>query len=657
MKLTSAYNFVPTGRYIYYPEWEKYASYDYPMKNGTDGIIEVRITNVSPLFIRNGSNECNASELYSYHIQEKDRKIRYFIPGSSLRGLLRSTVESLSFSQMKQFSDIIVSYRDFVNEEGNDTDFIINARKSRPGWLKYIDGKWKLYPCKGKYLRINIEELNRFCENGDINEKDSLDKPKWELSWERNNYVFEKTKQMYPLYKKNKKTYRIVCTGIKRAKNHTDIESYKLKKKEYLFPTEKGDEIELENEFINYFFKLHGQERDFRKYKKMLYDGDEVAVFYQTDDNSKVNIMGMSRINKIGRKYTPKELLNNYIVNLNNNRYDLASLLFGYGGRAGQRLRGKVQVGNAFCTTLEFPSKSVPKNDILPIPRPTYNPLYIMQSSDQQRYNTYDDDDAILAGRKQYRIHDGNNVLERVNQNKTMEDESIRETKFFPYIPIKPNHMFECKIAIHNMCPVEIGALLSAITLLGDKEAYHNIGLAKSLGYGKIKTEIVSINLSGKNYKRYLQELIKYYMKEDEKAMSLFTYSYIDLYNSHGNKPLMWAETPTVKKFLGIKHCHSIEEVTQMTRSTYRLIRKDANFQVLTEPKISNISLLSHIDKEEIIHRTTLASILMPYLAKHLSPYLEQNLSPQSCLKNLRYSVLSGLYHYKRNQVFPFYPY
>ena len=83
-------------------------------------------------------------------------------------------------------------------------------------------------------------------------------------------------------------------------------------------------------------------------------------------------------------------------------------------------------------------------------------------------------------------------------------------------------------------------------------------------------------------------------MKEYEMAMSLFTYSYIDLYDSHENKPLMWAGTPTVRQFLGIKHCHSIEEVTQMTRSAYRLIRNNANFQALTEPENQN-TLYSHI--------------------------------------------------------------
>jgi hypothetical protein len=75
-RLTSPYNFVPTGRYIYYPEWEKFASYDHPVKNGMDGTMIVRITNVSPLFIRNGSEKCNSSEKSSCHIPEKEGKNR-----------------------------------------------------------------------------------------------------------------------------------------------------------------------------------------------------------------------------------------------------------------------------------------------------------------------------------------------------------------------------------------------------------------------------------------------------------------------------------------------------------------------------------------------------------------------------------------------------
>ena len=637
-RLTSPYNFVPTGRYIYYPEWEKFASYDHPVKNGMDGTMIVRITNVSPLFIRNGSEKCNSSEKSSCHIPEKEGKIRYFLPGSSLRGLWRFAVETLTFSQMDQFSNTIVSYRDYVDEEKNDTDFIIKARKSRAGWLQLSEGQWKLYPCKGNYYRISMNDVNRFCGGGDINEKvSSTNMHQYENSWDRNNYVFEKTNEMYPLFERYGKEYRIVCTGIKRINSDENVEDYKLKKREYLFPDETKGAIVLDNQFMNYFFKLHGQEKGFRKYRELLFNGRKVAVFYQKDDQGKIFVMGMSKINKIGRKYTPKELLDNHIANYDGNRYDLATLLFGYGGRASRRLRGKVQVGNALCTTLDpKPSEKDEKLPLLLMPRPTYNPLYIHQSVDQLRYKTFDDDDAMLAGRKYYRIHEGSSVIEREQSNFV---EKAGSNPFHPFIPMKPGHVFECTINLHNVCPIEMGALLSAITLLGDKDAYHNIGIAKSLGYGKITTEVISIELSDNKYKGKLSDCIKYYMREFEKAMSLFTYSHVDLYDPNGETPLMWADTPTVKKFLGIRHEHPREEVGQMSRNAYRLVRKDENFQVLTEPRVTVPSLLLPSDRQEIIFRTVKDHLL----ANNSTPLPTRLLDHLSLLKNLRYFVLSGL--------------
>lgn len=638
-KLTSPYNFVPTSRYIYYPEWGKFASYDHPIKDGMDGTMVVRITNVSPLFIQNESIECNSSEKSSCHIPEKEGKIRYFLPGSSLRGLWRFAVETLSFSQMDQFSDIIVSYRDYVDENKNDTDFIIKARKSRAGWLQLSEGQWKLYPCKGNYYRISMDDINRFCGGGDINEIDSqTDKPKYQFSWSRNNYVFEKTKEMYPPFERHGKEYRIVCTGIKRiSKCKSDpqcVKDYEQKKQEYLFPKGTKEGIILDNQFMNYFFKLHGQEKGFRKYKELLFDGQKVAVFYQTDDQGKVCVMGMSKINKVGRKFTPKELLDNHIANYDGNRYDLTSLLFGYGGRASRRLRGKVQVGNALCTSSEYsPSKKDVKRPLLLMPRPTYNPLYIQQSADQQRYKTFDDGDAVLAGRKYYRIHKGSSIIDReLRDNVDKEDLDM-------IIPMKPGHVFECTINLHNVCPIEMGALLSAITLLGDKDAYHNIGMAKSLGYGKITAEVISIELSDNKYKGKLSNLIRYYMKEFEKAMSLFTYSHVDLYDPNGKTPLMWEDTPTVKKFLGIRHEHPREDVEQMLMDTYRLVRKDENFQVLTEPMVTVPSLLLPSDRQEIIFRTAKDHLF----ANNSTPLPTRLSNPLSSLKSLRYSVLSGL--------------
>jgi len=54
------------------------------------------------------------------------------------------------------------------------------------------------------------------------------------------------------------------------------------------------------------------------------------------------------------------------------------------------------------------------------------------------------------------------------------------------FIPLQRATKFEGKLRFHNLRDFEIGAIISALSFHNTKECYHNIGLAKSLGYGKI---------------------------------------------------------------------------------------------------------------------------------------------------------------------------
>nr|HRD09255.1 hypothetical protein [Saprospiraceae bacterium] len=69
--------------------------------------------------------------------------------------------------------------------------------------------------------------------------------------------------------------------------------------------------------------------------------------------------------------------------------------------------------------------------------------------------------------------------------------------------------IFKGKINFHNLTPIEIGALISALTFHGNKNLYHNIGSAKPYGFGKIKIEIDEIK-----WRPYL-EIFKEYLNKN----------------------------------------------------------------------------------------------------------------------------------------------
>ena len=141
MTLTSPYNFVPINRQVYYPWWGDCISMDIPFRDGEDGFIEVTLRNVSPLFTRNGSRlEKDRRDIprESSHIVEENGDKRYFIPGTTIKGMLRATLEIMAFGKMSEkqhYSNRWFGYRD-IGGRGTYRNIVSNRRA---GWLSKDD--------------------------------------------------------------------------------------------------------------------------------------------------------------------------------------------------------------------------------------------------------------------------------------------------------------------------------------------------------------------------------------------------------------------------------------------------------------------------------------------------------------------------------------
>ena len=137
---TSPYNFVPLNEHIYFPEWADKISMDVPFEDAEDGIIEVEWVNDSPLFIRdvqNPNNKDAPENQYSMHIMQPDGTRLYFLPGSSLRGMLRNVLSILSFGKMNQYDNQLFGYREFGGKAYSDQiPYQKNMKKIRYGWLE-----------------------------------------------------------------------------------------------------------------------------------------------------------------------------------------------------------------------------------------------------------------------------------------------------------------------------------------------------------------------------------------------------------------------------------------------------------------------------------------------------------------------------------------
>lgn len=228
-------------------------------------------------------------------------------------------------------------------------------------------------------------------------------------------------------------------------------------------------------------------------------------------------------------------------------KYDLCETIFGLIGKDNS-LKGRVQFSHAWTESEITPNN--PVNGVLGQPKAKYYPFYLQQDKNSLTYATYSTDGARISGRKRYRIHRSNKVkmLPQGNNN----NNTTTRIKAIP-----EGYDFVMRINLHNMRPVEIGAILSAITFHLNKDVYHNIGCAKSFGYGKIKAN--NIRLKGLKYND-----IRSYLALFENAMNDFC----------GKD---WTAIPQIKKLLGIMSEHDDAQVRMMSLNEYNEGKKNAN--------------------------------------------------------------------------------
>ena len=167
---------------------------------------------------------------------------------------------------------------------------------------------------------------------------------------------------------------------------------------------------------------------------------------------------------------------------------DLAECIFGHVKDKGM-LKGRVQFGHAFSDNAK---EEQPVRLTLSSPKASFYPIYIKQDNNIDKYKTYDD--GQLAGWKRYVIRTG------VCQNKTSTDNTDTTIT-----PLKKGSVFTCEITYHNLLPIELGALLSALTFHNTPNCFHQLGQAKPYGYGKVKYDVDLISPEDKECAFYLE--------------------------------------------------------------------------------------------------------------------------------------------------------
>ena len=536
-QIKAPYNFVPINHEVYIPSWGKQISMDVPFSDGEDGLIEVELQNNTPLFIRNGveASACDKEE-YSAHITLPNGEKRYFLPGSSLKGMLRSVMEILAFARLKEdsYNDDFFGFRRFGgNNDPLQTEYIKQMNEGVCcGWLRYDykRDEYLLDDCgifDSNTCRISIETLREvYPRYKNVEDMNALDK----------NDVLG-----YP----DIDGRTLVCTGKMKSKKH-----------EYLFDKVKNEDIHVDSDVIVKFKTVY-KPSDYKDnlYKK-LNKGERIAVFFKKDNHGKVSVIGLTR----NFRYPYKYRISDCIVQPNvGDGPDLVDCIFGYVNKE-DALKGRVHVGNAFANETVIEDNIV--KGVLGQPSASYYPLYLRQVN-EGKYTTYNDE-AEMAGRKRYRVHAPNALTDpKYNSNENV----VTEMK-----PLPAGTTFKLLISVHNLRPIEVGALLSALTFHGTEGPCHNIGQGKSFGFGSLRIKKLEL----KNFK-YDEHA---YLKDFEWEMSKF-------YDSNHPGEL-WANSDIVKTLLSIAAEHAnADELELMDLQGYKDYRKNDKYSTLKEATVN----------------------------------------------------------------------
>lgn len=434
--------------------------------SGNSGEIELTITTKSPLFIGD-SGKSKAGELNDFFNVDGE----YKIPGSSIRGMVRTLVEICSYSKFSFFNDHKFYFRDVAGKSKNSlkkyyeeimvgrkniTDKYgksktLNVSKSKAGFLQKIDEReYIIIPTSYKREKFNKAGYSSYNPPAMIArpKKDENNKFYYELfsgkmQGKKHFYIFE-----IPRSSKNS-----ISLKYADIKNYNEDNLRQPQRDKFLDLVKKLDE-KLKSGKAMY---PYGIPCFYTEYKGKIYFGHTpyFRIPYQ---------------NSIG------DIIDKNLKD--DERLDLTEAIFG---------KDKVLATRVFFedASLKNEPKWLTKNDveiILSSPKPTSYNLYLEQGGvkNVSEIKHYDSNSAKIRGYKFYHHQDFdlNKHIEKTKQN---TNENMKKH----IKPLNSENIFKTKIRFESLSDIELGALLFVLNL--PQNCYHKIGMAKPLGFGKIE--------------------------------------------------------------------------------------------------------------------------------------------------------------------------
>ncbi|MFH1465591.1 MAG: TIGR03986 family CRISPR-associated RAMP protein [Pseudomonadota bacterium] len=236
-----------------------------------------------------------------------------------------------------------------------------------------------------------------------------------------------------------------------------------------------------------------------------------VPVFFLLKEDGSLRAFGLAMMFRLAYDHTTRDAVRSAQRDLGvDPRPDLAELVFGHvplarKGRGADRadreatLAGRVSFG---LGRLRSGGNALPRvQEVLGGPKASFYPSYVEQDpgvpganpiGGKDHYATYMDPDARVRGHKRYRMQP--EVVKGPEPPKR-RDGTVNTDVATTFHPLEVGSVFRSVVRVHNLRPVELGALLWALDFGGDDGCYHGLGMARSLGYGRCSITIAGTDL------------------------------------------------------------------------------------------------------------------------------------------------------------------
>lgn len=537
-QIRAPFNFVPLNDKVYTPGWSNDISQDVPFPDGVSGTLTFTIEARTPIFVRNGAaphrKDKNGKEIKETTFNRDGENGQYFIPGTSIKGAIRSVLEIISCGRMRLDEKAAYAQREWFNPrlytiKGSQTEIHCGYLRRKGDGFVISD--------HGEPYRISHKEIDKYLGerilepkfSKDSQERFNINQPahipgdqksydpktanfKYKLISTQSgkslrNLQFNKIPKTDPDYNsfkpravkqvgKGEITGDIVLTGqpdkwISRRRGEKKAGKFY----EFVFENDKNkkyDEYHRSQEEFEHFKFIYNETEEWPRVRQLIESEEGVPVFFQLEGGTIKNF-GLSFLYKLPYDNSPAEAT--YKAH-QQEAYDLADCIFGtvVGDNA---LKGRVQFSDAFAVDGTAEPEDKELKVVLNSPKASYYPIYIAQKHIDNNgnvakfgkgfnYNTYND--SVIKGWKRYVLKDG---IDKVGDPENENNEKLNSH----LTPLRAGATFTCKMNFFNLRPIELGALVS--TLLFQKffpvqngEFFHQIGGGKPYGLGKVSIKL-----------------------------------------------------------------------------------------------------------------------------------------------------------------------